>query len=588
LGLSFVAASLVPAAAKVTARNASAASEIVSTFVVEADAKVYEDAPTYNAGRSSSLYTNGGAEPDTESYVRVTVNGLGGVPSRALLRLYATSSTKDGPFVTLTSDDWAEKEITWNNRPAATGGVLADSGVIDSSTWVEWDVTTAVRGNGTYAFRLATGSDDGVDFASRERGGGLEPRLVVLTSSGTPAPSGSDTVAPSAPTELRTAGTSATSLSVAWRASTDNVGVAGYRTYLNGAATGTTSGTTYVFAGLLCGTSYTIDVEAYDAAGNRSPAARLLASTLACSASSPSTSPPSAVWPTNPYPLGSLWNPVQALAESARVDPNSSAYVSRFLSNMGTPLFTLRRYGTAVAVATSSDPLYSVPCTKYSCNVMRFGSIPIPAGTKPDPGGDGHLAILDYASGREWGFWQASYDPSTDRWSASSGHAISFSELSVPPSVAGLNDANFPGVAGIVTPEELASGEIRHPLVFQTPARGSGAPRCPATVNSGSGSGGIVNGMWFQLDPSVNVDALPLKRWEKAIARALQRYGMFVRDGASGTTDLIGENPINRGSDKWNLVKNDDGSQAFSSTAKYAYFSSGFPWSKLRVLAAPC
>jgi hypothetical protein len=94
--------------------------------------------------------------------------------------------------------------------------------------------------------------------------------------------------------------------------------------------------------------------------------------------------------------------------------------------------------------------------------------------------------------------------------------------------------------------------------------------------------------MWFQLDPSVNVEALPLKRWEKTIAKALQRYGMFVRDGASGTTDLIGENPINRGSDKWNLVKNDDGSQAFSSTAKYAYFSSGFPWSKLRVLAAPC
>jgi hypothetical protein len=376
-------------------------------------------------------------------------------------------------------------------------------------------------------------------------------------------------------------------VSVVWGPSTDNVGVVGYRTYLDGAAVGTTSGTTYVFAGLLCGTSYTVDVEAYDAAGNRSPAARLLASTTACTVSPPST-PPSAVWPANPYPLGSLWNPVQNLADSARVDPNSSAYVSTLLSRLGTPLLTLRRYGTAVAVARSGSPFYSVPCTKYACNVMRFGSIPISTGTKPDPGGDGHLAILDYASGREWGFWQAKYDASTDRWSASSGHAIYLSERSVPPSVAGLNDANFPAVAGIVTPEELAAGEIRHPLVFQTPARGSGAPRCPATVNSGSGSGGIVNGMWFQLDPSVKVEALPLKRWEKTIARALQRYGMFVRDGSSGTTDIVGENPVNRGSSKWDLVKNDDGSQAFSSTANYAYFSSGFPWSKLRVLSAPC
>jgi hypothetical protein len=249
---------------------------------------------------------------------------------------------------------------------------------------------------------------------------------------------------------------------------------------------------------------------------------------------------------------------------------------------------TLRRYAVAVAVVRGGEHLYKVPCTEYRCNVSRWGAIPIPRGTTPDPGSDGHLAVLNYGKKREWGFWKAAYDSNADTWSAGSGHALPFSKRSAPSSISGLNDANFPAVAGIVTPEELAAGHIRHPLVFQTPARGSGRPRCPATVNSGSGRSGIVNGMWFQLDPSVNVEALPIKRWEKTIARALQRYGMFVRDGADGTTDIIGENPINRGSARWNLVKNDDGSRAFGLGDDYGYFSSGFPWSRLRVLAPPC
>ena len=55
-----------------------------------------------------------------------------------------------------------------------------------------------------------------------------------------------------------------------WSASSDNVGVAGYRAYLNGALRGSTSGLSYAFTGLTCGTTYTVALEAYDAAGNAS------------------------------------------------------------------------------------------------------------------------------------------------------------------------------------------------------------------------------------------------------------------------------------------------------------------------------
>jgi chitodextrinase len=91
-----------------------------------------------------------------------------------------------------------------------------------------------------------------------------------------------DTQAPSAPPGLATTGATQTSISVSWTASTDNVGVAGYDLYRDGTKVDSTSATTYTFAGLTCGKSHTLAVEARDAAGNRSAPSAITASTAAC------------------------------------------------------------------------------------------------------------------------------------------------------------------------------------------------------------------------------------------------------------------------------------------------------------------
>jgi endoglucanase Acf2 len=82
----------------------------------------------------------------------------------------------------------------------------------------------------------------------------------------------SDTQPPTPPTGLTSPGKSSSSVSLAWNASTDNVGVAGYRIYRGGANVGTSSGTTFTDTGLSAGTSYTYMVRAFDAAGNESGA----------------------------------------------------------------------------------------------------------------------------------------------------------------------------------------------------------------------------------------------------------------------------------------------------------------------------
>lgn len=78
----------------------------------------------------------------------------------------------------------------------------------------------------------------------------------------------SDTIAPSVPSNLTTTTSSSTQINIFWVASTDNMGVAGYRVYRNGAQVATVAGTTYSDTGLAVATTYSYTVVAYDATGN--------------------------------------------------------------------------------------------------------------------------------------------------------------------------------------------------------------------------------------------------------------------------------------------------------------------------------
>ena len=100
-----------------------------------------------------------------------------------------------------------------------------------------------------------------------------------------------DTSAPSTPTGLAASAVGQTSATLSWTASSDNVGVAGYRVFRNGSQVGTSSGTTYTATGLLCATSYAFGVAALDAAGNVSGTATKSVSTPACIDTTPPSTP---------------------------------------------------------------------------------------------------------------------------------------------------------------------------------------------------------------------------------------------------------------------------------------------------------
>lgn len=105
---------------------------------------------------------------------------------------------------------------------------------------------------------------------------------------GSQQPSG-DTQAPTAATGLNVSGTTSSSISLAWNASTDNVGVTAYNVYMNGSLQTTTSSTSTTISGLTPSTTYSFYVVAKDAAGNSSSNSSTVSGTTNSGGSTPGT-----------------------------------------------------------------------------------------------------------------------------------------------------------------------------------------------------------------------------------------------------------------------------------------------------------
>ena len=85
--------------------------------------------------------------------------------------------------------------------------------------------------------------------------------------------------------------TTGTSISLLWSAATDNVAVTAYDVFRNGSAAATVTQPSANVTGLTCGTTHGFEVEARDAAGNRSTRAAVTASTSPCPDAQPPTAP---------------------------------------------------------------------------------------------------------------------------------------------------------------------------------------------------------------------------------------------------------------------------------------------------------
>jgi hypothetical protein len=147
------------------------------TFNPVADAYVTAAIPNTNYGTSQQLRIDAG--PAVNSYLTFNVQGLGGTIASAKLRIYANSSSSAGCKAFSVADvTWGEGTIVYNNAPAI-GSQIGSYGAIRSSTWIEIDVTSLIRGNGTFSLAIKGINDTAVSLASRESAN--KPQLVITT-----------------------------------------------------------------------------------------------------------------------------------------------------------------------------------------------------------------------------------------------------------------------------------------------------------------------------------------------------------------------------------------------------------------------
>ncbi|WP_239250550.1 fibronectin type III domain-containing protein, partial [Candidatus Nitrotoga sp. M5] len=130
--------------------------------------------------------------------------------------------------------------------------------------------------------------------------GGSSPTQLVITAGcvtsatfkidGTGTVSGgcgADNLSPTVPTGLSAVPISSTQINLSWTASTDNVGVSGYKVYRDGSLVGSPVTTSYSDTNLTASTSYSYTVSACDAANNCSAqTAPVLATTTSATTSS--------------------------------------------------------------------------------------------------------------------------------------------------------------------------------------------------------------------------------------------------------------------------------------------------------------
>ncbi|MFI8519988.1 DNRLRE domain-containing protein [Streptomyces sp. NPDC085481] len=167
-----------------------------TTFTATADTYVDSQNPATNYGASQQLGVD--HSPVKETLLKFDVAGITQPVTGAKLRIHVddvagAESSSGGTFRAMSQTTWTETSVTYNSRPSIDGATLGSLGSVARNTWYEVDVTSYVKGNGTFSIGITSASSNGADYDARETGS-TAPQLVIETGSGpSPTPSTSTT-----------------------------------------------------------------------------------------------------------------------------------------------------------------------------------------------------------------------------------------------------------------------------------------------------------------------------------------------------------------------------------------------------------
>lgn len=292
------------------------------------------------------------------------------------------------------------------------------------------------------------------------------------------------------------------------------------------------------------------------------------------------------------FSTSSFWyTPIPA---TAPLHPNSANLVKELLRQKAayynTVTINTRDYTSPVYIAPAGAP--TVKVTPWDCQrkgyidtslAQQWAAVPVPAHAVQSKGTDAEMTVYQPSTQTLWEFWQAK--KVDGKWQACWGGRIQGTRSS--PGVFykyyGTTATSLPFIGGQITAEELKRGEIRHAIGFSVvDAEDKSIFSWPANRSDGSNPNRIAHripeGLRFRLDPRVNVDALPMSRTGKIIAKAAQKYGFVVWD-RSGALSLRAQNAYSY----IQVGQSDPYPALFEGKPNYAVLN-GFPWDKVQFL----
>ena len=281
---------------------------------------------------------------------------------------------------------------------------------------------------------------------------------------------------------------------------------------------------------------------------NRVALALALVSALACAGGElpeePGPSPPVAPGaPIRYFPDGAVWT---SDISQAAIDPQSNEIIA-WLDRRGWGIGRFQiDFGIEVLRADATTPRRSFqPTDDFFEPDCDLEPVPIPPGGNLEweegyaclTDGDCHLIVVEESSRQLYEMWRADIR-GDDFW----GGCLAVWDLNriYGPVGRGLqctsaDAAGYPIAPLLFTADEVAAGEIRHAIRFILPNSSirRGEFVAPATHGTPAASGprsAPPYGARFRLRADFPLDSLPNEA-ARVVARALQRYGMFLADG---------------------------------------------------------
>ncbi|MCG8605120.1 phytase, partial [bacterium] len=152
------------------------------------DAYIRSTRATNNYGNKNALYVRQ-ATGIFIGYLKFSISDLISPVTNAKIRVYVLDDGPDGGGVYQVSNNyegtttpWAEADLTWANAPVIQGDPLDAVGTAVLNSWVEFDVSAAITGNGTYSFAIRNANSEDIKYSSKEWT--HPPELVVETAGG--------------------------------------------------------------------------------------------------------------------------------------------------------------------------------------------------------------------------------------------------------------------------------------------------------------------------------------------------------------------------------------------------------------------